>query len=114
MLYNSMVLSRLNYSVIAWGYQPGGIIKLQKKALRIISGSKYNAHTEPICKHLHVLKFEHILELRILKFFYKLRNNQLPSYFENFNVRTNIEVHGYNTRSAGNISTNRTTRPCRK
>ena len=36
----------LNYCVTAWGYQCNRIIKLQKKAIRTVMISSYNAHTE--------------------------------------------------------------------
>ncbi len=36
-LYNSMVISHLNYCILAWGYEHNRVNKLQKKVLRIIS-----------------------------------------------------------------------------
>ena len=36
------------------------IFKLQKKAIRIISLAKYNAHTEPLFKTLNLLKMNDI------------------------------------------------------
>ena len=47
-LYNSLILPHLNYGIMTWGYKCDGINKLQKKATRIVSLSKYNAHTEPL------------------------------------------------------------------
>ena len=46
MLYNALILHHLNYCVTAWGYQCNRIIKLQKKAIRTVMISSYNAHTE--------------------------------------------------------------------
>ena len=50
---------------------------MQKRALRIITCSKYNAHTMPILKDLNLLKIEDIFKLHQLKLYYKLVNKQL-------------------------------------
>ncbi len=49
-LYNSLILPHINYCLMIWGYQCNRITKVQKKAVRIISVSKYNSHTEPLFK----------------------------------------------------------------
>ena len=43
---------------------------------------KYNSHTEPLFKKLHMLKVEDIFKLIQLKFFYKFINKDLPDYFK--------------------------------
>ena len=60
MLYNSLLLPQLNYCILAWCHNCKRLIKLQKKALRIISISKYNAHTDPLFKKYRILKLPHI------------------------------------------------------
>ena len=40
LLYNSLLLPHINYSLLAWGHQPSKITNLQKKCLRIITNSK--------------------------------------------------------------------------
>ncbi|MFV2016881.1 MAG: hypothetical protein ACC656_15730, partial [Candidatus Heimdallarchaeota archaeon] len=60
MLYNALVLPHINYCLLAWGYEHQRITKLQKKIVRLITGSKYNAHTEPLFKSIKILKIEHI------------------------------------------------------
>ncbi len=81
MLYNSMIASHINYCILAWGYEFKRITKLQKKAMRIISVSKYNAHTCPIFKRLKLLKIEDIIKLNETKFYYKYENGNLPDFF---------------------------------
>ena len=83
-LYNTLILPQLNYCILLWGANTENIHKLQKKALWIISNSKFIAHTEPICKSLNVLKAQDIYQLAILKFYFKLINNGLPQYFDTF------------------------------
>ncbi len=60
MIYNSLILSHLNYCILAWGYRCEQITKLQKCIVRILSISKYNANTEPIFKILSLLKVNDI------------------------------------------------------
>ena len=82
LLYNTLILPHFNYCITAWGYQCDRIIKLQKKAIRIISISTYNAHTEPLLKNLRILKIQDILILQTLKMYHKHRNNKLPTYIK--------------------------------
>ena len=88
---------------MAWGYQCNRIIKLQKRALRIISKSKYNAHTEPLLKLHNILKIPDILTLQTLKFFYKFNKNELPAYMQNWSLIPSNAIHQHNTRRADNI-----------
>ena len=45
-IYNALILPHLNYSLLTWGYgNLNRLIKLQNKAVRIISNSPYLAHT---------------------------------------------------------------------
>ena len=60
------------------------IEKLQKKAMRIISYCRPLEHTEPLFKAFNLLKFNDIYTLKLLKFFYKLSNNSLPSYYDSY------------------------------
>ena len=79
-LYNSMILPHLQYSILSWGFKPGSLEKLQKRAVRIISNSKYNSRTDPIFKKLNLRKLKDLFELNVLKLFYKYKNNILPFY----------------------------------
>ena len=97
MIYNSLVLPHLYYVILAWGFNNNRILKLQKRAVRIISKAKYNAHTEPLFKNLMLLKIQDIFTLQCCKFYYKQTRDQLPAYFRNFFDR-NIDMHSYTTR----------------
>ena len=46
-----------------------------------MSNSKYLAHSEPLFKTLKLLKIEDLYKLRLMKFYYNLLYNLLPSYF---------------------------------
>ena len=42
---------------------------IQKRAIRLITGSNYIAHTEPLFIQLGLLKVQDIFKLRLLKFY---------------------------------------------
>ena len=84
-IYNSLILPHLFYGILAWGFCPSCLVNLQKHAIRLISNSKYNAHTEPLFKSLSILKLEDLFKFNILKFYYKYKKNQLPEYFNTLN-----------------------------
>ena len=96
-LYNSLIVPHINYCIMAWGFESNRIIKLQKKALRIITLSNYISHTEPLYKQLSLLKVDDILKLQ-LKFYYKYLHNDLPRYLQNWRFVFKYEVHGHDTR----------------
>ena len=79
-LYNSLVLPYLNYGILLWGCKAVQLERLQKKLVRIITCSKYNAHLKPLLKKLSFLKATHICALHELKFCFKLEQHSLPVY----------------------------------
>ena len=62
MIYNSLILSRLHYGILLWGYYNHKRVGT-KKAIRIITLSKYLAHSEPLFKRLNKLTIEDIFTL---------------------------------------------------
>ena len=97
LLYNSLILPHIQYGILCWGFKYNRIFKLQKRAMRIITCSKYNAHTSPIFKSLELLKVEDIFKISLLKFLYKLEKDRLPAYFPGMFV-TNSANHQHSTR----------------
>ena len=49
-IYSSLISCQLNYGILVWGLNYKRIFKLQKRVLRSITFSKFNAHTEPLSK----------------------------------------------------------------
>ena len=94
-LYFSLIHSYLNYSALAWGFNCGRTKLLQKKAIRIITNSKYNAHTEPLFKAQHILKFEDMVRMNYMKWYYKYCYGTLPFYFLEYNIRRQSDIHGH-------------------
>ena len=61
LMYDSLILSHLQFGITCWGFEWNRIFKLKKRrALRIMTNSKYNAHTEPLFKQLEMLKISDI------------------------------------------------------
>ena len=89
-IYNTLILPHLIYGILAWGRHTNVIHKIQKRAIRIIAASKYNAHTEPLLKQLNLLKACDICKLKELKFYHKLINRQLPKCFV---YQTYLDLH---------------------
>ena len=54
LMYDSLILSHLQFGITNWGFEWDRISKLQKRALWIMTNSRYNAHTEPLLKQLHL------------------------------------------------------------
>ena len=48
--------------------------------MRIITRSKYNAHTDPLFKSLNLLNLKDVFELSVFKIYSKFKHNLLPVY----------------------------------
>ena len=67
---------------------------MQKRAIRIVSNSRWDAHTAPLFKKLHILTIFELNKLQIACFMYRINNNMLPSFFSNmFCVNSNVHYH---------------------
>ena len=81
LMYDSLILSHLQFGITNWGFEWERISKLQKRTLSIMTNSSYNAHTEPLFKKLNLLRVKDIFDIQCLKFWYKFVNNKLPNHF---------------------------------
>ena len=98
LMYSSLILSHLQFAITSWGFEWERLSKLQKRALRIMTNSKYNAHTDPLFKSLKLLKIKDIFDVQCMKFWYKFVNNNVPTYFASM-FRYNHELYEIQTRS---------------
>ena len=81
LMYDSLILSHLQFGITCWGFECNRLFKLQKRPLRIMTNGKYNAHTEPLFKDLKLLKLDGIFDNQGKQYFYKFTDNILPKYF---------------------------------
>jgi hypothetical protein len=87
LLYYSFIYPYLNYGILLWGAAFNKyltpLIRLQKKAVRIVSGANYNDSTKPIFINLEILKLEDIYKLEISKYVYRCILKLLPLSMQN-------------------------------
>ena len=97
-IYNSLILPYLNYGLLIWNKKSEILVKLQKKALRLINNVKYNAHTAPLFKENTILKLEDMCALHDYAFCYKVYHKLTPQYFINKFLFSSHTEHPYFTR----------------
>ena len=102
-LYFSLIYPYLFYCVSVWASTyPSNLkrlITLQKRVIRIMSRSAFDAHTDPLFKNLKILNLESIYKLQIGKFMYQYRSGLLPYSFNDMFLVTH-QVHSSGTRSS--------------
>ena len=102
-LYNSMVLPYFYYCNLVWRSTYKSNLKrfpiLQKRAIRIISRSGCDAHTDPVFEEFKFLKITSIYLLQLGKFMYSFSTGNLPPKFDYF-FSVNNSIHSYNPRHA--------------
>ena len=75
------------------------LVILQKRIIRVINKSHFNAHTDPIFKDLGILKFNDIHLLQLGHFMYSYKDSFLPPRFKN-NFSQSNQFHSYSTRNS--------------
>ena len=83
-LYNSPIVSYINYGLLLWEIHSYKLEVLQKRALRFMTNSSYRAHTTPLLIKHGLLKVRGMYKLKLLKFYYKLSYDLLQPYFNNY------------------------------
>ena len=102
LMYDALIMSLFQYSITSWGYSCYRLFKLQKRVIRIVTLSKYNAHTDPLFKLNQLLKIEYTFEIQCLKFYYKYRKAILLKYLIDM-FTENRDVHNHNTRQTSHL-----------
>ena len=111
LMYTSLILLCIQFSILPWGFRIGRLEKLEKRAIRTIANSKYNAHTDPFFRSLNLLKVKDIFMLNILKMYYTSQKKLLPPCMTNmfsvatcacnYNLRVIKSVSDANTKTIG-------------
>ena len=100
-LYYALIHPHLTYANIVWGNPLKKFLHpieiAQKKALRSITRSQFNAPSNPLFKKLNILKLEDIHQTSLLHHMFKTHNNLTPSALCNL-YNTHGNVHSLNTR----------------
>ena len=69
---------------------------MQKNAIRIVAGAKYNSHTEPLFKKLQILPLPDLISFNKIQFMQRFTQQYLPESFNNIWVRNSIRNIGEN------------------
>jgi hypothetical protein len=86
-LYYAIVHCHLIYGIQIWSCTSvsnlKGLEKKQKDAVRIVTMSLYNSHTEPLFKKLNILPLMQLIMYFKIQFMQQFKFNHLPSAFTN-------------------------------
>ena len=100
LLYNSIFHCHLLYAIQIWSCSRSGplneIFKMQKAAIRIVSGSSYNSHTEPLFKKLQILPLPDLITFSKLQFMHRFSQKFLPLSFNDTWVKNSVRIIGEN------------------
>ncbi len=103
-LYYALIHSHLNYCPIILNCLSQSnkikLFKIQKKAIRIITGSNYNAHTAPLFLQQKILPFESIVKQSKLLFMHSIYYNYAPKSFEGVWVKNGERNGNWNLRNS--------------
>ena len=100
-LYNVFIYPYFMYCNEVWGntcktyLDP--LVKLQKRAVRVVASAEWLAHTDPIFSSLQLFKLKEIHAYTVQLFMFKFHHDKLPSIFNSFFIRNEC-IHGYKTR----------------
>jgi hypothetical protein len=85
LLYYAMFHSHLTYAIPIWSCCSDTLIndcfKMQKKAVRIITNSHYNDHTEPLFKKLEILPLPDLISFSKIQIMQRFSQGFLPTSF---------------------------------
>ena len=88
MIYHSLFESHLHFGSIIYGATSTRnmeqIETVQRKAIRVLTRSRYNAHTDPLFKKHKILKVNDLIQLNQSIFVRQFKNGKLPESFIGF------------------------------
>ena len=101
-LYHTLIEPYLAYCNIVWGINRtttlDKLFTSQKKIIRLITLSKYNAHTKPLFSRLPLLTVYQLNDFQVACFVYRCIHNLLPKrFYAMFQINNSIRCH--NTRN---------------
>ncbi|MCU7801538.1 MAG: reverse transcriptase family protein, partial [gamma proteobacterium symbiont of Lucinoma myriamae] len=103
--YNSYILPIFDYGCIIWGRCSNSnmnrLLKLQKRAARIILQAEFMTPSQTMFKKLKWLPFPNRIQYHICVMVYKSLNDLAPDYLTELFTKT-FETHGRNLRSVEN------------
>ena len=102
-LYSTLILSYINYGMLAWGKsfktQIHRLFVVQKRVIRIICKANYRAHTNLLYYENGILKLEDLYSMQLGTLMFSIHSGDLPPALAQI-FRRNNQIHSYNTRQA--------------
>ena len=90
LIYHSLFESHLHFGSIIYGASNPRILSsietVQRKAVRVLTRSKFNAHSDPLFKKHKILKLGDLIQLDQSIFVRQFKNGKLPESFNGFFV----------------------------
>ena len=106
MLYSTLILPYINYGILAWGNAANvhldGLLKVQKRAIRIICGVTTRSHTNILFYENKFLRLHDIFDFNLGCIMYQFSKKELPHALVSLFIR-NDQVHSYCTRQASSF-----------
>ena len=106
MVYFSLVHPYLSYCCTTWGGAAAStllpLFRLQKKIVRIITFSSYDAHSSPLFHKLKILPLDYLYKYKLALTFHKINNNAIS--VGNHNLIPISNFHHHNTRLSANVN----------
>jgi len=107
-LYFALIHSHLSYctSIMNCTSQKNKnrIAKVQKKAIRVITNSSFNAHTGPLFINHSILPFEMLIQQAQLLFMHSIEYNYAPPSFDDTWTKNNAHDPTINLRNANDYT----------
>jgi len=101
LLYNTFIQPYLIYCIEVWGSASDShilpLIRIQKKAIRIVCSVPPRTHTYPLFVSLNILNIRKLYQYMATIFMFKHHHQQLPDHCNDL-FTSNAEIHDYNTR----------------
>ena len=105
-LYYCLVYPDYTYGRLVWGTaclsSQLGLIRQDKKLIRVLSGSEWLAHTDPLYKSYKIIKFIDIYKYLLAVFMFKVMNDKRNIY-EKYRGNLMNFNHSYFTRHKSNF-----------
>ena len=97
-VHHCLIYSHLQYCISSWGTALESTLAplfiLQKRSIRLLTGSEYREHTNPLFYRAKCLKLKDIYSLETAKLMYKIHNNILSfANLDKFNQIKNCYTH---------------------
>jgi len=106
MLYLTLIQPYFEYCNVVWSIHKSTsfaeLLICQKKSIRVITNSKWNAHTQSLFYKTRILPLDKLNDFHVACFMYRSVHSMLPKYLCSMFVE-NAEIHSHNTKKKADL-----------